>query len=399
MTEFRIKPRLKLIFSADIIGSTALKQKFREKGKASPDSFLWPEQIETFYQVLENEVDASYSDVVKWCKFINGGDNSSDVIDEVLGPRPIFWKTVGDEMLFWKEISHEKQLVLALTMFIMAIDRTRKQLNPDQSPLGERFLDVKTTAWLASFPARNRVTFKRDGAPRIKESDEKSLTDALAEEEQRRSFFETLEDFYSLDDRPNTKLKELEQAKRSRIPHYDFIGPAIDVGFRLSSFASSKKMVIDIGIASMLARIFCGDDLSEDGTAGRCLKDRKLEKIGVNAFPDNTGLDGTMAERLGVYYSGREPLKGVLGGMPYPKFWINASYKNTLEQKREAAIWSPSRTALAWKGLHELCESLFEHRQNYLLRPFIDGSEVFPPDESYSEYHREFESRYLDEDD
>ena len=199
-------------------------------------------------------------------------------------------------------------------------------------------LDVKSSVWSAGFPVRNKAVpnevFRAAGeAPR-------KPTDALAE-------------FYS----------RLQNDDLSQTGMVDFIGPGIDVGFRLSSFASSKKLAVSLDCAYLLAStldsILAFQEFYEDSE--------------FNFFPNGTGGDGQKFEdRLRISFSGNEPLKGVLGGIHYPKFWINTLRVDSLDAAREK-FYQGNRPHIIWKDLRIYCERFYKDRSAYINPPFINS--------------------------
>src|SRR3546814_5080236 len=70
-------------------------------------------------------------------------------------------------------------------------------------------------------------------------------------------------------------------------PHLDFIGPDLDLGFRLSKFARPASLLLSLDLVEML--------LAADNRADVVL-----------------------------YLVGREELKGVMFGRPYPIIWMRS---------------------------------------------------------------------------
>lgn len=413
--------RLKLILSADLIGSTSLKQRFNEVEDGHGSQFDWPKKIQDFYSSFDRAVVSVIDSIDEQCvvhrksEARSSSEKAQITIDDgramrrnLLGPRPVFWKTVGDEVLYWKIIESPFQLLVTLSYWLRVIDEVRRDLNPHsnqqslyRTPSG--FLDVKSTAWLASFPIRNRVTFKYDDRPWYTSSDGDKIA-KIAEEDKGRDLPSLLTQLYSLDDEPSDDQDDLQKQRQEKVPHYDFIGPSIDTGFRIAAFSDSKKMSIDVSIVYMLSRIFSDHANFVDGADSKDpeavkLKRKDVENVCRAIFPDSTGYSsGTLAERLRVFYSGSEPLKGVAGGNPYPKFWINAAYENSYEQLKEKATWSKIRQASSWKELASFSEVYFDHRRKYALRPFLNNDEHFSVPEEYPVLEEKFLKDWRGED-
>ncbi len=119
----------------------------------------------------------------------------------------------------------------------------------------ENELDVKGCAWIASFPAPNATVVSASR--------------------------------FALDEIKNSvggQLDEEDETKADINPgEYDFLGKQIDTGFRISKFAQSHELAVSIDLAWLLT----------------LLKQRDLVDCQFT-------------------YRGRESLKGVIGGVPYP---------------------------------------------------------------------------------
>ena len=84
----------------------------------------------------------------------------------------------------------------------------------------------------------------------------------------------------------SSSVKDDEKGAGVRNDNRDYIGPLVDMGFRLKEYASSRKLVISADLAYLMLV---------------------------------SGLGGDMA----LFYEGEFPLKGVLRGKPYPVIWID----------------------------------------------------------------------------
>lgn len=94
-----LKPRLRLFMSADIVGSTALKQSPRKGPEVSSE---WFGIIQGFYLEIQKEFIKHWSDV------------DSKLGDKFLGDPPELWKVIGDEAVFVKEITDHTPSVLLI---------------------------------------------------------------------------------------------------------------------------------------------------------------------------------------------------------------------------------------------------------------------------------------------
>ncbi len=140
------------------------------------------------------------------------------------------WKFSGDEILFWVQLNNHCEVATHLWAFKQAVSTFPEQWARKKVPLR-----LKATAWLAGFPVTNS---------------EIKIGNAL-----------------------------------------DFIGPAIDLGFRISKFSSVRRFTLSADLALMLL-----------DAVDKCEIDRK---------------------HFHVYLHGREFLKGVIGNEPYPITWLD----------------------------------------------------------------------------
>lgn len=188
---------------------------------------------------------------------------------------------------------------------------------------------MKATAWSAGFPLMNTEVVFEEALSAGKPQG----GSALARQSQLRGLWHT----------GGQKRKGLT---------LDFIGPSIDIGFRLSQLSSADQMMISLDLAYIIA------------------------KHVDNAF------DG----ELPMYYDGARPLKGVLGGRSYPIFWIFVGSPNAYKlQQAEDDLGGPAKSVVPSVAA-TFCQRFYSENSNYLISPFIcksDGSTVWgdkPPD-------------------
>lgn len=141
------------------------------------------------------------------------------------------WKVMGDEVIFVTEPGTAEEL----TSVLLALLRTMKLF--EESHFQELPLRLKGTAWVADFDGHN----------------------------------------IELD------IPELSASETAR--HVDYIGPDIDLGFRLSKYARPASLVLSLDLVDVL-------------------------------------LGAANADSAALYLVGREPLKGVMFGRPYPIIWM-----------------------------------------------------------------------------
>ncbi|AYJ84774.1 hypothetical protein D3Y57_01350 (plasmid) [Sphingomonas paeninsulae] len=141
------------------------------------------------------------------------------------------WKVMGDEVIFVIEPGTAEEL----TSVLCALLRTMKLF--EQRHFQELPLRLKGTAWIADFNGHN----------------------------------------IELD------IPELSASESAR--HVDYIGPDIDLGFRLSKYARPASLTLSFDVVDIL-------------------------------------LGATNADSIALYLVGREPLKGVMFERPYPIIWM-----------------------------------------------------------------------------
>ena len=158
------------------------------------------------------------------------GQVGLEFLDDEQTPAIDVWKVMGDEVVFVATPSSPEELTSILTALLRTMqlyeDRHFQQLP----------LRLKGTAWLADFTGQNIEI-------------------------------------------------EIPELSSSGGAHLDFIGPDIDLGFRISKFARPGSMVISLDV---------------------------LEVI----------LGARNAAKAAIYLMGKEPLKGVMFGRPYPIIWM-----------------------------------------------------------------------------
>jgi len=289
-----LKPRLRLFLSADIVGSTALKQSPFALSKTEQRT-SWFSKIQGFYF----EADRAFKRA-----FAEHRQSADD--DALVGPEPALWKTIGDEVLFVKVLTDHRQLVHTLRCWMVAVAAMRKFIKKDNSRL-----DVKCTGWLAGFPFRNsEVAVDASGSQDLKSGD---------------WFLEG-----------GRILNQIYEGKGGGRAIVDYIGPSIDIGFRLSQFSSARKFVISVEIAYILAL----------ANPGEMVKDPVFV----------------------VYYDGSHVLKGVLGGLRYPVFWLDLSPDDSLDRFEDAI--TEIQPAVRDR-LREYCNKFFSDHASYTFPPFI----------------------------
>lgn len=245
--------RVRLFLSVDLSGSTAFKN---SKDGAEVDvsaSPRWVNVFQKFYSGFPEEYQSTYQ------RSKNGmvGDDTC----------PSLWKAVGDELVFCGTVSNKKAVSLAILAFIDTLHAYRKRLQ-DQG----HALNLKGAAWLAAFPEPNRAV---------------QLRTALGQPE----YF--------------TASEALERAADATPHEFDFLGKAIDTGFRVASTASTECFALSVQLARLLVGLAPGFGFDHD-----------------------------------IRFAQPIALKGVNGGEPYPRLYIDTmTYLPSEEvRKKERAL-------------------------------------------------------------
>jgi len=233
-----LKPHLRLFLSVDVVGSTRLKQSHS----------AWRPAMLSFYRDFDYILCQQYKAA---CERSNRAM-----------PTPEFWKSNGDELLYTCELRNLDQAHDAIDIWLAALRGYRgAALQADR-------LEVKSTAWIGVFPAPNsEVFFRRASAASVP----RGASDPILMQAELR------EAWYGGVDRGDLTR--------------DFVGPSIDTGFRLTAWASPRRLIISVDLAFLLTSSY-------------------------------TWSKGEVMEPLPLHYSGREALRGVIDDEPYPAIWI-----------------------------------------------------------------------------
>lgn len=293
-----LRPRLKLFLSADIVGSTPLKQPLEGPSGKFGTSSNWLAAIQSFYLNLYKSFNSEWP-----------AEN---------GPPPALWKTVGDEIIFWKELTRHTELHLTLRKWLKAVEIAKLSLEKFGSSLG-----VKCTAWTAGFPIRNKAVMS--GLQSVFAADEDGF-------EGKPTFAEV-----------SAKLTEAYDNPSEAHSLMDFIGPGIDTGFRLTQMATARRFIVSVDVAYILKY------------------DGQLAPVDNRAIPDE----------IQVEYAGSESLKGVLGGLSYPIFYIRMP-TDELDAAEDRLCRAPDTEQGA---VLKFCQKFYARHASYIFEPFIVSAE------------------------
>lgn len=292
--------RIRLFLSVDLSGSTAFKNSHdgQSRERASPK---WVTTFETFYRDFPAQFRSAYAGL-KTSQ--SGGDTC-----------PALWKAVGDELVFCGRVNNRKSVMLSLMAFIQTLHEYRKALLSEGVSL-----NLKGAGWLASFPEPNRAVQLR----------------------------ETAENPGYL-----TASEALEAAADKQPFEYDFLGKAIDTGFRVASFAKPERFALSVQLARMLA-----------------------------SCPQGSGFD------YPIMFDQPVALKGVNRGEAYPVLYIDTMMHLTEEKIRTKERQLLRRHEAPSK--EELNSYLIEYcavvGTDEIALPFSSGSGEIEPPEIYLEH-------------
>ncbi|MEO5365011.1 MAG: hypothetical protein H7831_01365 [Magnetococcus sp. WYHC-3] len=287
-----LRPRLMLFLSVDMSGSTALKNSHDRTSTTQP--LAWLDFMQEFHREFPNMLGKRIKDPELREEFgacVPGGKESCE---------PDLWKSLGDELIFKLELSNHRQAALVVGAFWHTLADYNKQLRtkldnlkPDKFPdLNTRdAMGVKGTAWVAGFPVTNA-----------------------------------------------TILAQGSQGEE------DYIGPQIDIGFRLGKHANRRKLIVSVDLALLLVEF---------------------------------------TNPITVYFDGCVPIKGVLQDKPYPLFWISLNptnwnnitgFNSDGSTLLEDSLYGPCQS----NAVKRYARSFLETEANRtLMVPFIVGDPVF----------------------
>lgn len=319
-----LEPRLRLFLSADIIGSTALKQsRLGAFDSSGPAHVSWFTTIQGFYFEAQQHFMRAWNDLK-----LRHKDN------DYFGEAPKLWKTIGDEVLFTKLITDHRQVAVTLQCWVKALGAIREFLRRDGGRLG-----VKSTTWLAGFPFRNKEV-------------------VLSGESFSGDDF--IEDYY----KENGIILNKYYEKDGDGINIDYIGPSIDTGFRLTGQATSRKLILSIDVAYILA-------LTSPAKKGPI-------------------------DPIKIRYEGQVSLKGVLGGANYPLFWMDladGASSAVLEDKLTKSSACDRDEAQAF------CEAFYAENSDFIFPPFVISETeqvISHKPEWYDDRHANLVKTFLD---
>lgn len=302
---------MRLFLSLDIVGSTEFKHPRGAKAPSDDDS--WVDPFLTFYRLSVGQM------AVQW-KYVIGEMKASPHSSKhfQFGDDPEFWKGAGDEVLFTKIVVSPLDAVAAVRSLILVMDDIRNQFV--KSKQTEK-LDVKGTAWLAGFPLNNTEIVLR--MQNHQDRPDGEIDDRLAE---------------------NYRLLDWLDKNRDKKGDFktDYIGPSIDLGFRLCQYAKPRQMIVSADLAWLICHIY--------GHIGEA-----------------AGSKCPFLERPKIGFAGRVSLRGLLGGEMYPLFWVEALAGSSLDKAEDALL------NIDHRGVTQFCAAFLDQSGPLRMMPYIDG--------------------------
>lgn len=208
--ENELWPKQLIFISFDIKGSTRLKTSVYDAGL---DSNGWFAQFGIFLQGVASEYKKYLDIAVITCKHMSGCSNCAD------SAKIRAWKYIGDEVVLVGELTCKASPPL----FANAIKMTANSIHtPERNIINKRYVDengaiqtgstpvrVQSTAWVAGFPLENKLI----KLPFANSSDCKADCRIV-----------------------------------------DYLGTSIDLGFRLTDYASDDRIIISGSLAYLITQ-------------------------------------------------------------------------------------------------------------------------------------------------
>lgn len=226
-----------LFLSADLVGSTSHKQ-------TDPE---WQVSFLSFYAQYPRYLDAA--------KVALGGKSMEFKL----------WKAIGDEIVYEVEVRSEKEIARAVRIWLATMDTCEDEI------LHDKKLALKGSAFIATFPGPDsEVAISRHPRP------EDSIDSIILQND------------------------EVIGARRAEKKYqYDYMGPSIDIGFRVASLATRRHFTMTVEVTRGMAR-----DAHDRSALGDS-----------NAAAD-------------MDFMGLQELKGVWDGRSYPVFALDREHHN-----------------------------------------------------------------------
>lgn len=154
--------------------------------------------------------------------FYNNSENLKEKLNNKLSGNEIkVWKTIGDEVVFYIKVLNENELIKIVSSLLPVVNKLEKKINKDNDILHNLKYDkigLKSTVWIAHV---------------------------------RELLIDNYSDLSKIDFHSDSE-KEFNNYMIKVHNTIDFLGPEIDLGFRLSKYGHSNTVVIGAKLASVL---------------------------------------------------------------------------------------------------------------------------------------------------
>ncbi len=305
--------RVRLFLAVDLVGSTAFKaveeNQSLDEIKARPK---WVSVFDEFYSLFPLNVKREY--------------------ESNLGPLPRnhpksgfpkLWKTIGDEVILCCRVVSRSHVSACVEAFLKCLEEYSKKLRDEDNKL-----DVKGNMWLATFPAPNT------SIPLIRDSDKE----------------------------PDITISEEIEVKIDENPHlFDFLGKAIDTGFRLAKHSSASQCTLTTQLAYLL--------------------------VCENLAPPEKGRD--------IHFSNTEIFKGVNDGTPYPCLSISTETRSAQVELLKLEHTVSGKSLYTQSNMKDYLEKFMEITKiENIWLPEKTGGEIIDENKpnSYRAFEEVFES-------
>lgn len=275
----RSQSRSVLFLSADLVGST--------HHKSESD---WQVSFLNFYLAFPQHVGSARKEL--------GAQNL--VFD--------LWKAIGDEIVYMVTVCSEREVAQAILVWLHAMSTCESEILMDKG------LSLKGSSFVATLPGPDsEVAIRRSPDPAGSVASVISQNDAALRGKRSYTQFQ-----------------------------YDYMGPSIDIGFRLAALATNRHFTLSVEVARALS----------------------FDMHLLDATPTGE----TPVE--GLVFFGSHSLKGVWKGREYPVFAIDRARSNALN----VALASMNGKPPSAKQILEVCRACAQD-ENWLTRLYLPNSQ------------------------
>ncbi len=338
-----IQPRVRIFLSVDLVGSSKLKQAGPERiprnsinKVAGVPHDIWLPELSNFYGAFPKIFAEEWARATSLFK---------DEFPQFVGYEPSLWKTNGDEIIFVKHVKDRSEIAFFVACWIKCIKRYKSE--------SKTKLDVKSTGWCAGFPLNNSEIILDTSVGQSR---------SVYNEEWKLNNYYLLDEWYKKNNR-----SELLR---------DYIGPSIDIGFRLCELSSPCIFPVSVELAWFLTN-----------QSYENFSKNKQNKI--NNF----------LELPKTKFMGEISLKGVFGGHPYPIFYVDVDPNIELKSAKDHLLGYSNDEDQDQK-IKIYCEHFFETYQLHFPKPFIaqeDCKYLTEPPQQYIDAIKQLSNRFTQE--